>query len=61
MTKTEIKQQAQDAIMQRLADSLLIADEQGDDAQVIDEMRRQAARIGKLFGYRSWPGIGQIA
>lgn len=59
MSRTDTKQSAQDKLMQRLADALLLAAEDGEPIEMLDEMRRQAARIGKLFGYTSWPGIGR--
>jgi hypothetical protein len=55
-----VKEAAQDAIMQRLADMLLIASEEEETPRMIEEIRKQAIRVGKMFGYTSWPGIGQI-
>ena len=58
MSRTAIKHQAQDIIMQKLADALLTSEEAHEDSAIVDEMRVQAIRIGKVFGCTAWPGIG---
>lgn len=47
----------QDLIMQSIANGLLLSKESGEDETVIEVARVLAERIGRRFGYESWPGI----
>ena len=59
MTKTKIKHTAQDEIMHWIANAVLIAEEEDKPQAVIDEMRNQARRAMKLYGYTEWAGISK--
>jgi len=58
MTKTEIKQTAQDYLLQGLANAISMETNDADDPAVLEAMRGQARRVLKMFGYDSFPGIG---
>ena len=58
MTKTEIKQTAQDYLLQGMENTILGELEAKGDPLVIEAMRWQARRVLKLFGCDSFPGIG---
>jgi hypothetical protein len=58
MTKTEIKQTAQDYLLQGLANAISMETNDADDPAVLEAMRGQARRVMKMFGYDSFPGIG---
>ena len=55
-TRTEIKQQARDALMDSLVYAAERAQNDGASDEVINEMDQQMRRIEKLFGYEqgSW-------
>jgi hypothetical protein len=57
----QVREKAQDELMEGLANAVLMARERGDNPAVIQEMLKQAARIGRLFGYESWSGLGQFS
>ena len=59
MTKTEIKHVAQDEIMHWIANAILTAEEGGKPLAIINEMKAQAQRAMKLYGYTEWPGISK--
>jgi hypothetical protein len=54
---TEIKQTAQNKLIQAMSDEILRAEENGEDAAVVGSMKCQAIRVAKLFGFISFPGI----
>lgn len=56
-SKTDTKHAAQAILMQRVADALLVASEDGTSEAIQTAMRTEAKRIGKMFGYLSWSGI----
>lgn len=55
--KKEVREAAQDFLMQGMADSLSVASDRRAPQQVIAEMKNIATRIGKKFGFENWPGI----
>jgi hypothetical protein len=60
MTKTEAKHAAQAAIMHGIEAAIFNASEgehKEQPPEVLSAMYEQAARVGKLLGYASWPGI----
>ena len=59
MTKTETKHAAQDEIMHSVANAILIAQENSESPEIINEMKVQARRAMKLYGYTEWPGISK--
>jgi cytosine/adenosine deaminase-related metal-dependent hydrolase len=59
--KREVKEQAQDAIMHALANGVLGSRESNESDEKIQEMLNQASRVGKMFGYKNWPGLGDFA
>lgn len=63
MTKTERKHAAQDALMQGMANAMLAESEGAygePDEAMIEEMRKQAKRAMKLYGFAFMPGIGRV-
>ena len=43
-----------------LSNGVLVAMERGENPEMIEEMKRQALRVGKMFGYESCPGLFTI-
>lgn len=50
-TRQEIKEAAQDKIMQGIQGAFSLASDEGDDEKVVKEMDKQFKRIEKMFGY----------
>ena len=61
-TRTYLKHQAQNEIMAFATQAILCEREShgGPDLALVAEMEKQAHRVGKLFGYTSYPGLGEI-
>lgn len=63
MTKTQLKEQAQDHLLQGMANALL-AHREGvygePDEEMIAEMEKQAKRAMKFFGVDFFPGLGSV-
>lgn len=61
--RKEIREKAQNELMHALANAILIVEETGGyglnegNPVLAEAMRKQAARVGRLFGYESWQGI----
>ena len=63
MTKTELKHSAQDDLLQGMANAILAESEGAfgaPDETKIEEMRKQAKRVMKMYGISFMPGIGRI-
>lgn len=60
MTRTEIKEKAQNEVLAGVANALLAAVENDFEPHIIEEMREQALRVMKFFGFVSYPGIGAL-
>lgn len=59
-SKTEIKHQAQDEILDSIA-SLIASHQEGTygvpDEEIIEALRKQAKRVMKMFSVEEFPGI----
>ncbi len=58
--RTKAKQDAQETLMQAMITPIEYAGDYGYTAEQVEEMRIQARRVAKLFGYTSYPGLGDI-
>lgn len=56
MTKTEIKQAAQDEVMQGIANVALGARENGNE-ELADAIVKQGERVAKMYGIKNVPGF----
>lgn len=57
MKKRQIKEHAQDEIMHSIVGCILATTESNENQQTIDEMKKQAIRVARFFGYNSWHGL----
>lgn len=60
MTTKDQKEFAQSRIMATIAGYISQMIDQKEDNDEIEAITKQAIRVGKLFGYTSFPGIGKF-
>lgn len=61
--RTALKDTAQNDLLRGMVNAILTHEEGAygaPDEAVIEEMRAQARRVMKLFGFESYPGLGSV-